>query len=72
MILFFGLRPKGYSSSNNVKWIGDQPGIRFDQYGTGYTDPIKELSKEDESGTGGFSIEIALKPLNFEQGFSFI
>jgi len=71
-ILFFGLWPKGYSNSNNVKWIGDQPGIRFGQYGMAHTDPIKELSKEDGSGSDGFSIEIALKPSNFEQGFSFI
>ena len=71
-ILFFGLWPKGYSNSNNVQWIGDQPGIRFGQYGMGYTDPINELSKEDKSGAAGFSIEIALKLLNFEQGFNFI
>ena len=71
-ILFFGLRPKGYSYSNNVKWISGQPGIRFGQYGLAYTDPIRVLSKEDGSGGDGFSIEIALKPLNFEQGFSLI
>jgi hypothetical protein len=72
VILFFGLRPKGFKNSNNVKWISDQSGIRFGQYGLAYTDPIKELSQESGSGGDGFSIEIALKPLNIEQGFSLI
>jgi hypothetical protein len=72
VILFFGLRPKGYSHSNNVKWIGDQSGIRFGQYGLAYTDPIKELSRDDSSGADGFSIEIAFKPLSFEERFRFI
>lgn len=72
VILFFGLRPKGFKNSNNVKWISDQSGIRFGHHGLAYTDPIKELSQEGGSGGDGFSIEIALKPLNIEQGFSLI
>jgi len=71
-ILFFGLWPKGFSNENHVEWIDDQPGIKFDQYGIAYTAPIKGLSKADGSGSDGFSIEIALKPLNLEQGFKFI
>ena len=71
-ILFFGLWPKGFNFSNDVTWITEQPGIRFSGYGIAYTDPIKELSKEDDSGENGFSVEIALKPLSAQEGFNFI
>jgi hypothetical protein len=71
--LLLGLRPKDFNFSNNVKWITGQSGIRFNKYGIAYTDPIKELSKEDGTGINGFSIEIALKPLSYhEGGFNFI
>ena len=73
VILFFGLRPKDFNFSNRVKWITGQPGIRFSGYGIAYTDPIKELSKEDDFGGNGFSIEIVLKPASYhEDGFNFI
>lgn len=72
-ILFFGLWPKGFNFSNDVTWITEQPGIRFSGYGIAYTDPIKELSKEDDSGENGFSVEIALKSSSYhEDGFNFI
>jgi len=72
-ILFFGLWPKGFNFSNDVTWIKEQPGIRFSGYGIAYTDPIKELSKEDDSGENGFSVEIALKSSSYhEDGFNFI
>jgi hypothetical protein len=53
--LYFGLRPKDFDFSNNVRWIHDQPGIRFSKYGTVYTDPIKELRIENGFGANGFS-----------------
>ena len=72
-ILFFGLWPKDFNFSNDVTWITEQPGIRFSGYGIAYTDPIKELSKEDDSGENGFSVEIVLKPASYhEDGFNFI
>jgi hypothetical protein len=72
-ILFFGLRPKDFNFSNDVTWITGQPGIRFSGYGMAYTDPIKELTKEDDSGKNGFSVEIALKPASYHKdGFNFI
>ena len=71
-ILFFGLRPKDFNFSNNVKWTHNESGIRFNKYGIAYTDPIEELRKEKSSEENGFSIEIALKPLNYEEGFNFI
>ncbi len=72
VILFFGLRPKDFYISNNVLWTHDQPGVRFSKYGIAYTDPIEELRKENGFGENGFSIEIALRPLNNEEGFNFI
>ncbi|MCG7852651.1 MAG: hypothetical protein MIO92_09025, partial [Methanosarcinaceae archaeon] len=72
-ILFFGLWPKDFNFSNHVTWITEQPGIRFSGYGIAYTDPIKELIKEDDSGENGFSVEIVLKPASYrEDGFHFI
>ena len=71
-ILFFGLRPKDFNFSNNVKWTHNESGIRFNKYGIAYTDPIEELRKEKSSGENGFSIEIALKPSSFQEGFNFI
>lgn len=72
-ILFFGLWPKDFNFSNDVTWITEQPGIRFSGYGIAYTDPIKKLSKENDSGENGFSVEIVLKPASYhEDGFNFI
>ena len=72
VILFFGLRPKGFNFSNSVSRIDDQAGIRFSKYGIAYTDPIEEFSKQDGLGENGFSIEIALKPLSAQEGFNFV
>ena len=70
--LFFGLWPKDFNFSNHVTWITEQPGIRFSGYGIAYTDPIKELIKEDDSGENGFSVEIVLKPAGYHKdGFNF-
>ena len=63
VILFFGLRPKDFNFSNTVSRIEGQAGIRFGKYGIAYTDPIKEFRKEKNFADNGFSIEIALKPL---------
>jgi len=72
VILFFGLKPKDFYFSKSVSRIENQAGIRFRKYGIAYTDPIEELRKENGFGENGFSIEIALKPLNNEEGFNFI
>ena len=72
-ILFFGLRPKGFHSSNNVNWITDKPGIRFGSYGMAYTDLSNRKIESDLSESGSFSIEIAIKPEPYNQeGFNFI
>lgn len=67
IILFFGLRPKDFTFSNNVNWIADQPGIQFSKYGIAYTKDFIESSGNN------FSIVIALKPLSYgEDGFNLI
>ncbi len=72
-VLFFGLWPKDFNFSNHVTRIAEQPGIRFSGYGIAYTDPIKNLSKQGDSGENGFSVEIALKPAGYHKdGFHFI
>jgi hypothetical protein len=70
--LYFGLRPKDFDFSNNVKWTKNPAGIRFNRYGIAYTDPIQELREENGFGGNGFSIEIALRLWNNEEGFNFI
>lgn len=65
--------PKDFYFSNDVTWITEQPGIRFGRYGIAYTDLIKELMKNDDSETNGFSIEIVLKPVSYHKyGVNFI
>ena len=72
-MLFFGLRPKGFHSSNNVSWITDKPGIRFGSYGMAYTDLSNRKIERDVSEYDSFSIEIAIKPEPFNQeGFNLI
>ena len=73
IILIFGLRLKGFSFSNNVDWIKDQPGIRFRQYGIAFTKPSFQFIQKDISAPNGFSLEIAIKPASkYETGFNFI
>lgn len=61
-ILFFGLRPKDLTLSNNVRWLTDENGIHFRKYSIAFSPSFLA------SGTGGiseendFSIELALKP----------
>ena len=72
-ILFFGLRPKGYHSSNNVTWIADKPGIHFGGYGMAYTDLSDNGIKRDISESGSFTIEIGIKPEpSNQEGFNLI
>ena len=72
-ILFFGLRPKGFHSSNNVNWITDKPGIRFGSYGIAYTALSDKRIESDFPESGSFSIEIAIKPEpRNQEGFNLI
>lgn len=73
VILFFGLRSKGYLFSNDIHWLTKPPGIRFTGYGIAYTDPIKKLNNLNGINSNGFSIEIALKPKSYHgKGFNLL
>ena len=67
IILAVGLKPRGFRFANQVNWIGDQPGIRFNNFGIAYTNPFNDLIKENISNDDGFSMEIALKPAGYHQ-----
>jgi hypothetical protein len=72
-ILFFGLRPKGFHSSNNVTWITDKPGLHFGTYGMAYTYLSDKKIQSAISESDGFSIEIGIKPEPYNQeGFNLI
>jgi VanZ family protein len=72
-ILFFGLRPKGFSFSNGVNWITDRAGIHFGKYGIAYTHPLDEKIEDHTSASNNLSLEIALKiEKPYKNGFNFI
>ena len=72
-IIVFGLNPKDFGFSNEVRWIREQSGIRFGKYGLAYTHPSNEWIEQNSLESGGFSIEIALKPKSYhEEGFNII
>ena len=60
-ILFFGIRPKGFSSTNGVNWIADRDGIHFRKYGISYTNHFNEKIEDNTSESNNSSFEIALK-----------
>ena len=64
LILYSGLHFKGSSTANDVTWIGDQSGIRFDRHGIAYAKTIASSFKRKASGDIPFSIELAVKPLD--------
>lgn len=72
LILYFGLRPKDFVFSNNVRWIQAQAGIHFGKYGIAYTPALGEWVEEGKEQCE-FSIEIALKAFDESMdGFGFI
>jgi VanZ family protein len=72
-ILFFGLRPKGFSYSNGVRWIGDRAGIHFSKSGIAYTNHFNEKIKISATQSNDLSLELALKiEKPYKKGFNFI
>ena len=68
LILFFGLNPRGSHITNNVAWLSDGPGLRFEKYGIAYTDPAFPAAP-----SAALSLEMAIKPLSAGMdGFSLI
>jgi VanZ family protein len=59
-MLYFGLRPKGYSYNpvNNVKWAQEGPGLAFGRYAVAYTG-LQDFSALTQNG---FSVVFAVHP----------
>jgi len=73
ILLAAGLKPRGFGLANKVSWIKGQAGIRFSKFGIAFTNPFKDSSPANFSGTDDFSLEIALKPASYRgRRFKFI
>ena len=69
LMLYFGLRPKGYRPANNLQWVDEGPGVAFDRFAVAYTDE-GDFSFLQESG---FSVVFAARPdFSGRAGFRFI
>jgi len=72
-ILYFGLNPRGFNSSNNVTWIDNQNGIRFGKYGVVYTNYSFKSVQTNSQISSSLSVEIASKPTDInEKRFRFL
>lgn len=60
VMLFFGLRPKGLSFKNQVKWSGSGNGLEIGKYGIAFAVLKETVNAVDE--LRGFSIELAIRP----------
>jgi hypothetical protein len=71
VMLYFGIRMKGVSSGNNVRWSDSGVGLVFDRYAVAYTDGF---FSSNSSGTAcGLTIELAIEPIILKHSsFSFI
>ena len=63
LILYSGLHFKGSSTANDVAWIGDQSGIRFERHGIAYAKAVAPPLSRKAPGDIPFSVELAIRPL---------
>lgn len=72
-MLLVGLHPRDCFSPNNVTWLKDQYGLRFQKNGIAYTGFIDEPIRANLENPQEFSVEIAFKADNVaEDGFRFL
>jgi hypothetical protein len=72
-ILFLGLRPKDFRFENGVAWLEEGTGIRFNDYGLAFTEPLFRQAGADAPLDQGFSIGISLRSTDEKRGnFGFI
>lgn len=62
LILFFGLRFKGYDIINGVSWVAGQNGLRFQQNGIVYSDPKGRWLSCQKNPDCPISLEFAITP----------
>lgn len=63
LILYSGLHFKGSSIVNEVTWLGDRDGIRFDRNGIVYAKSVSLPARRNAAETDALTIALALKPL---------
>ena len=63
LILYSGLHFKGSSTTNDVAWLDDQNGIRFDHQGIAYAPTVAPTLTHKAPGDLPFSMAFAIKPL---------
>ena len=66
--MFFGLRPKGFNFTNNVRWLPGRSGLHFEKYSIAYTKLDKIQEEKNWQGKGIFSTEIAIEPEVIDSG----
>jgi hypothetical protein len=73
VILYFGLRPKGFDPENQVHWLAVRNGIRVGQYNLCYAADLFKAPHGRYDIPSEFSIEMALRPQSTgHDGFKFI
>lgn len=64
--LFIGLRPMGYDFSNHVSWLEEKSGLHFGVTSLAYSRLDKKLYDRKLAGRGVFSIQLLIKPANYD------
>jgi VanZ family protein len=60
IVLFFGLRPKGWSSANNIHWLPEQEALSFHYPGIAYVDDVHIFATRQHADA--FTIEMIVAP----------
>ena len=68
VILFFGLRPKDLTLTNNVEWLKTENGILVRKFGIAFSPPFIDGGKPGSIGQREFTIELAAKTETLPSG----
>jgi hypothetical protein len=72
-ILFFGLRPKDLTLTNNIQWLTSQNGIQLSPYGIAYSPPFIASAPSGNRQETELTIELAVQTdSNPSRQFSFV
>lgn len=64
-MLFFGLRPKKWSSTNNVHWLADKKALSFQDPGIAYVDDVHIVAEKQQEKD--WTVQIIVTPENLGQ-----
>lgn len=62
IVLFFGLRPQGWSDINNVHWLSDKKALSFQDSGIAYVDGLSIFAEKPQMNE--WTIQIVVAPEN--------